>query len=82
MEEHRDANWSEVARCAFEETIRRQDMRRAAEIAYDGDVTIYDALPVALAEMRGTVCVTGDVKTQFSRLSSKGYPVEPLSSLG
>lgn len=55
---------------------------RAMEITYDGDVTIYDALPVALAEMRGTVCVTGDVKTQFNRLSPKGYPVEPLSSLG
>ena len=55
---------------------------RATEIAYDGDVTIYDALPVAMAEMRGTVCVTGDVKTQFSRLSTKGYPVEPLSSQG
>jgi len=55
---------------------------RAAVIAYDGDVTIYDALPVALAEMRGTVCVTGDVKTQFSRLSTRGYPVEPLSSHG
>lgn len=55
---------------------------RAAEIAYDGDVTIYDALPVALAKMRCIICVTGDVKTQFSRLSPKGYPVELLSSQG
>lgn len=31
MEEHRDVNWSEVARRAFEETIQRQEMRRAAE---------------------------------------------------
>lgn len=31
MEEHRDVNWSEVARSAFEETIQRQEMRRAME---------------------------------------------------
>ena len=31
MEEHGDVNWSEVARSAFEETIQRQEMRRAAE---------------------------------------------------
>ena len=53
-------------------------LERAAEIAYKGDVTIYDALPVALAQDMGTVCVTGDVKTQLSRLAHIGYPVEPL----
>ena len=31
MEKHREVNWSEVARRAFEETIQRQEMRRAAE---------------------------------------------------
>lgn len=31
MEEHRNVNWSEVARQAFEETVQRQEMRRAAE---------------------------------------------------
>ena len=31
MEEHGNVNWSEVARRAFEETIQRQEMRRAAE---------------------------------------------------
>jgi len=31
MEEHRNVNWSEVARQAFEETVQRQEMRMAAE---------------------------------------------------
>jgi predicted nucleic acid-binding protein len=53
-------------------------LKRAAKMAYEGDVTIYDALPVALAQEMGTVCVTGDVKTQLSRLAPMGYPVEPL----
>jgi len=31
MEEHRGVNWSEVARRAFEDTVQRQEMRKAAE---------------------------------------------------
>jgi predicted transcriptional regulator len=31
MEELREVNWSEVARSAFEETVQRQEMRRAAD---------------------------------------------------
>jgi len=63
------------------EPITEGLLGRSAEIAFDGDVTIYDALPVALAEARGALCVTGDMKTQFSRLVPKGYPLEPLSSI-
>ena len=31
MEEHRDVNWSDVARKAFEETIQQQEMKRASK---------------------------------------------------
>lgn len=51
---------------------------RAGEIAYDGKVTLYDALPVAIAEQGKTVCVTADEETQYKRLCAKGYPVELL----
>jgi len=53
-------------------------LARAVEIAYDGDVTLYDALPVALAEHRKTVCITADEETQYRKLRMKGYPVELL----
>ena len=55
-------------------------LRRSAEIAFDGGVTIYDALPVAVAEKNGTVCVTADERTQYSRLKEK-YPVRLLRNL-
>ncbi len=51
---------------------------RAGEIAYEGDVSIYDAIPVAMAESRGTICITADETTQYDKLKSKGYPVELL----
>jgi predicted nucleic acid-binding protein len=53
-------------------------MLRAGEIAYDGGVTIYDALPVAIAEHRKTVCITADEETQYKKLRAKGYSVELL----
>ena len=53
-------------------------MTRTCEIAYDGKVTLYDALPVAIAEHRKTVCVTADEETQYKKLRTKGYPVELL----
>ena len=56
------------------EPIDQSIMERSVEIAFDGGVTIYDALPVAVAERNGTVCVTADEKTQYSRLKGK-YPV-------
>lgn len=53
-------------------------MRRTTEIAYDGKVTFYDALPVAIAEHRKTACITADEETQYKKLQIKGYPVELL----
>jgi predicted nucleic acid-binding protein len=53
-------------------------MVRAGEIAYDGKITLYDALPVAIAEARKTVCITADEETQHKKLSPKGYPIELL----
>ena len=51
---------------------------RTGEIAYDGQVTFYDALPVAIAEHKKTVCVTADEETQYKKLQIKGYPIELL----
>jgi len=54
-------------------------LRRAATIAYKGSVTLYDAVPVALAGLRGTICITADEETQYKRLKERGYPVALLS---
>ena len=51
---------------------------RTVEIAYEGKVTFYDALPVAIAEHRKTVCVTSDEATQYKKLQPKKYPIELL----
>jgi len=51
----------------------------AANIAYKSGVTIYDAVPVALAKMRGIQCITSDVETQYKKLRAHGYPIELLS---
>jgi predicted nucleic acid-binding protein len=53
-------------------------MNRAGEIAYEGKITLYDALPVAIAENRKTVCITADEETQYKKLVNKGYPMELL----
>jgi len=54
-------------------------LNSAASIAYHSEVTINDAIPVALAKLRGTVCITADENTQFKRTKAKGYPVQLLS---
>jgi len=51
---------------------------RTGEIAYETKITFYDALPVALAENKKTVCITADEETQYKKLKPKGYPVELL----
>lgn len=51
---------------------------RTAEIAYEGKVTFYDALPVAIAERRKTVCITADEATQYKKLQAKAHPIELL----
>lgn len=50
-------------------------MARAGQIAYDCKITLYDALPVAIAEARKTVCITADEETQHKKLQPKGYPI-------
>ncbi len=54
-------------------------LERAVEIAVDGNVTVYDAVPVALAELKQTICITADAKTQHKKLQPKGYPITLLS---
>ena len=51
---------------------------RTGEIAYEGKVTFYDALPVAIAEHKKTVCITADEETQYKKLQPKGFPIELL----
>lgn len=57
-------------------------LERAVEIAVDGEVTVYDAVPVAIAELKETVCITADDKTQYKKLKRKAYPVQLLSRQG
>jgi len=54
-------------------------LRAASAVAYRSDVTIYDAIPVALAKLRGTFCITADENTQFKKAKAKGYPVQLLA---
>lgn len=51
---------------------------RTGEIAYEAKITFYDALPVAIAEHKKTICITADEETQYKRLQTKGYPIELL----
>ena len=51
---------------------------RTGEIAYEGKVTFYDALPVAIAENKKTTCITADEETQYKKLQPKKYPIELL----
>jgi|SRR5665647_428039 len=51
---------------------------RTGEIAYEGKVTFYDALPVAIAENRKTICITADEETQYKKLKPKDFPIELL----
>ena len=54
-------------------------MQKASTIAYQSEVTIYDAIPVALAQLRGTTCITADEQTQYKKAKAQGYPVTLLS---
>ena len=53
------------------EPLTEDLLSKGAEIAFEGDVTLYDAIPVALAELFGTSCITADDKTQYERLKHK-----------
>ena len=58
----------------FDNTLLRETSR----IAFDGGVTFYDAVPVAIAKIEKAHCITADRKTQFTPLSRKGYPIRLL----
>ncbi len=60
--------------------IDAQLLARSSEIAFSGNVTVYDAIPVALAVLKKTKCVTADQSTQYAKLKPKGYPVQLLQS--
>ena len=51
-------------------------LTRTVEIAFEGKVSFYDALPVAIAEHREAVCITADEATQYRKLQAKGYSIE------
>jgi predicted nucleic acid-binding protein len=53
-------------------------LQSASEMAFEADVSIYDAIPVALAEQLDTYCITADKKTQYNRLTEKNYPIKLL----
>jgi predicted nucleic acid-binding protein len=53
-------------------------LSRSSEIAFRGNVTVYDAIPVALAILKKTKCITADQETQYTKLKLKGYPIELL----
>jgi predicted nucleic acid-binding protein len=61
-----------------EAPIDAQLLSRSSEIAFRGNVTIYDAIPVALAVLKKTNCITTDQDTQYAKLKPKGYPIELL----
>ena len=62
------------------EAIDRDLLKRSAEMAFDAGVTVYDAVPVAVAERRGALCVTADEKTQYAKMKGK-YPIVLLRDL-
>lgn len=62
----------------LETPIDWQLLSRSGEIAFKGGVSIYDAIPVALAALKKVRCVTADENTQYSKLKPKGYNIELL----
>ncbi len=62
----------------YEAPIDSQLLSGSSEIAFRGNVTVYDAVPVALAVLRKTKCITADKDTQYAKLKPKGYPIELL----
>ena len=76
----------DVERCVshllqLELEVRELDnalLKESTKIAFDGKVTFYDAIPIGIARLEKTECITADRKTQFLPLSHKGYPVKLL----
>jgi predicted nucleic acid-binding protein len=59
------------------EPITEDLLIKGSEIAFEGDVATYDSIPVALAVLYGTVCITADEKSQYEKLKDR-YPVKML----
>ena len=53
-------------------------LSKSSEIAFKGQVTVYDAIPVSLAVLKKTKCITADHDTQYAKLKPRGYPIELL----
>jgi predicted nucleic acid-binding protein len=53
-------------------------IKKSSEISFDANISLYDAVPVALAEELGTYCITADRKTKYEKLIPKHYPVRLL----
>jgi len=56
----------------------KQLLQTSSEMAYNANVSIYDAIPVALAQQLETYCLTADKKTQYNQLSKRNYPIRLL----
>jgi len=61
-----------------ENPIDLQLLSRSGEIAFKCGVTIYDAVPVALATLTKTRCITADRETQYSKIKAKNFPIDLL----
>ena len=61
----------------YVEIIDNDILKRSSEIAFDAGVTIYDAIPVAVAEKHKTICLTADKRTQYNKMKDK-YPIKLL----
>ena len=81
-----DFSSENVRRCVsrlleLELEVRKLDqalLSESSKIAFDCQVTFYDAVPVGIAKLEKTVCVTADRKTQYLPLLGKGYPIKLL----
>ena len=61
----------------YVEIIDNDILKRSSEIAFDAGVTIYDAIPVAVAEKHKTICLTADKRIQYNKMKDK-YPIKLL----
>jgi len=84
----RDFSSEDVQRCIsylleMELDVRGLDVGLLVEslrIAFDGNVTFYDAVPAAIAKLEGVQCITADEKSQFTPLSRRHYPIKLLEA--
>ena len=63
----------------YEAPIDSNLMSHASKIAFRGNVTVYGAIPVAVAVMRKTKCLRADQDTQCPRPKPKVCPLDLLN---